>query len=170
MFSLFNLACNGFNTYNSLDPGRCGSNFKIIIWKIIIQNSILGIVLELPQMNAVALSQCRPATNHSRGPNQCWLRSMTPYVVSRPQWVVNSSPLDKMAAISQTTFSNLFSWMKRFELLLKFYWSLFVPKVQFNNQALAEIMAWRRIYATSQYLNHCWPDSLTHICGTRGTS
>ena len=28
-------------------------------------------------------------------------------------------------------------------------------------------MAWRRI-ATSHYLNECWPDSLTHICGTRG--
>ena len=32
---------------------------------------------------------------------------------------------DKMAAISQTTFSNALSWMKMFELRLRFNWSLF---------------------------------------------
>ena len=36
---------------------------------------------------------------------------------------------DKMDVISQTTFSNAFSWMKMFELWLKFHWSL-LPKVQ----------------------------------------
>ena len=33
---------------------------------------------------------------------------------------------DKMAVISQTTFSNAFSWMKKFEFWLKFHWSLFL--------------------------------------------
>ena len=33
---------------------------------------------------------------------------------------------DKMAAISQTTLSNAFSWMKMFEFRLKFHWSLFL--------------------------------------------
>ena len=33
---------------------------------------------------------------------------------------------DKMDAISQTTFSNAFSWMKMFECRLKFHWSLFL--------------------------------------------
>ena len=37
--------------------------------------------------------------------------------------------LDKVAAISQTTFSNAFSWMKSFVFRLKFHWSLFL-KVQ----------------------------------------
>ena len=32
---------------------------------------------------------------------------------------------DKMAAIFQTTFSNRFSWMKMYELWLKFQWNLF---------------------------------------------
>ena len=32
---------------------------------------------------------------------------------------------DKMAAISQTTFSNTFSWMKMYEFRLRFHWSLF---------------------------------------------
>ena len=51
---------------------------------------------------------------------------------------------DKMAAISQTTFSSVFSWMKSFEFkkknLLKF-----VPKGPISNiPALVLIMAWRR--------------------------
>ena len=33
---------------------------------------------------------------------------------------------DKMAAISQTTLSNAFSWMKLLEFRLKFHWSLFL--------------------------------------------
>ena len=33
---------------------------------------------------------------------------------------------DKMAAVSQTTLSNAFSWMKMLELRLKFHWSLFL--------------------------------------------
>ena len=32
---------------------------------------------------------------------------------------------DKMAAIFQATFSNVFSWMKMLEFRLKFHWSLF---------------------------------------------
>ena len=35
----------------------------------------------------------------------------------------------QMDAISQTTFSNAFSWMKMFEFRLKFHWSLF-PRVK----------------------------------------
>ena len=36
---------------------------------------------------------------------------------------------DKMNAISQTTFSNAFSWIKMFEFWLNFHWSLY-PRVQ----------------------------------------
>ena len=36
---------------------------------------------------------------------------------------------DKMTAISQTTLSNAFSWMKMLQLGLKFHWNLF-PRVQ----------------------------------------
>ena len=35
-----------------------------------------------------------------------------------------------------------------------------------NSAALVQVMAWRRI-AISHYQNKCWPNSLTHICGTR---
>ena len=40
-------------------------------------------------------------------------------------------PLDKMVAISQTIFSNAFSWMKMFVFWLKFHWSLFL-RVRFT--------------------------------------
>ena len=36
---------------------------------------------------------------------------------------------DQIDAISQTTFSNAFSWMKMYEFRLRFHWSLF-PRVQ----------------------------------------
>ena len=35
-------------------------------------------------------------------------------------------PLDKMTCISQTIFSDAFSWMKSFVFWLKFHWSLFL--------------------------------------------
>ena len=49
---------------------------------------------------------------------------------------INTRPLthwgrDKMAAISQTTHSNAFSWIKMLENRLKFHWSLF-PRVEFT--------------------------------------
>ena len=62
---------------------------------------------------------------------------------------------DKMAAVSQTTFSKVFSWMKIYEFWLKFHWSLFLM-VQ-----LAIFHHWFRkwlgaVQATSHYLNQWW--------------
>ena len=52
---------------------------------------------------------------------------------------------DKMDAISQTTFSNAFSWKKMLEFRLKFRWNLFLSRGSINNiPALVQIMAWRR--------------------------
>ena len=42
-------------------------------------------------------------------------------------------PLDKMAAISQTMFSDAFSWMKSFVVWLQFYLK-FVPKGPNDNK------------------------------------
>ena len=50
---------------------------------------------------------------------------------------------DKMDAISKTTLSNAFSWMKMLEFRLKI--QKFVPKGPINKiPALVQIMAWRR--------------------------
>ena len=73
---------------------------------------------------------------------------------------------DKMAAISQTTLSNAFSWIKNvwisIEISLKF-----VRKDPFNNiPALSQIMAWRR--QGDKPLSEPMMESLpTHICVTR---
>ena len=62
---------------------------------------------------------------------------------------------DKMDAMSQTIFSNAFSWMKMLQLRLKFHWSLF-PRDQ-----LTIFHHWFRLWlgavqATSHYLNQWW--------------
>ena len=81
----------------NLAPGRYGSNFKGTLFKLIIQNSSLSIWSEIvlvwmPQSLANDKSTivqvmvwCHQATSHYL--NQCWPRSMTPYGVTRRQWV-----------------------------------------------------------------------------------
>ena len=64
---------------------------------------------------------------------------------------------DKIDAISQTTFSNAFSWMKMHEFRLRFHWSLFL---RFE---LTIFQYWFRYWlgagqATSHYLNQWWLD------------
>ena len=71
-------------------------------------------------------------------------------------------PLDKMAAISQMIFSDALLWMKIFVFWLKFHWSLFL------SFQMTKAEHWFRKQVPSHYLNQCWPNSLTHICATRG--
>ena len=47
--------------------------------------------------------------------------------------VLTHLPLDKMASILKTTFSIAFSWMKMFEFLLKFHWTVWY-KTKFGSQ------------------------------------
>ena len=70
-----------------------------------------------------------------------------------------------MAAISQTTLSNVFSWMKMLEFGLKFVRK--GPKGPINNiPALFQLMAWRRLgdKPLSEQMMIRLP---THICITR---
>ena len=62
---------------------------------------------------------------------------------------------DKMDAISQTTCSSAFSWMKMFDFLLKFHWSLFlrVKLTKFQHWFTKWLGAGQ---ATSHYLNQWW--------------
>ena len=71
---------------------------------------------------------------------------------------------DKMAAISQTTLSNAFSWMKIFSIKISLK---FVPKGPINNiPTLVQIMTWRR--PGDKPLSEPMMVSLmTHICVTR---
>ena len=71
---------------------------------------------------------------------------------------------NSLLIVSQTTFSNAFSWLKN---CVEFHWSFFPMGLIDNKLKLVQVMAWRR---TRHYLNQWWPISLTHICGTEGTS
>ena len=74
---------------------------------------------------------------------------------------------DKMAAVSQTTLSNAFSWMKMLEFRLRFISLKFVPKGPINNNpALVQIMAWRRS-GDKPLSEPMMVSLLTHICVTR---
>ena len=62
---------------------------------------------------------------------------------------------DKMAAVSQTTLSNGFSWMKKLEFRLRFQWNFFL-RIQ-----LTIIQHWFNYWlgagqATSHYLKQWW--------------
>ena len=90
------------------------------------------------------------------GWTRCWTCGLPLY------WLTHWGR-DTMDAISQTTFSNAFSWMKMFEFRSKFHWSLFL-RVQ-----LIIFQHWFRQWlgadqATNHYLKQ-W--LLTHMCVTR---
>ena len=70
---------------------------------------------------AQVMAWCRQATSHYL--SQHWPRSLWPYGVTRLQWV--------KASIKGPTFSNSFSWMKRFKIWLKFHWNFFL-RVQYG--------------------------------------
>ena len=73
---------------------------------------------------------------------------------------------DKMAAISQTTFSNAFSWMKVHAFCSKFRWG-FATKVQINNiTEVVQIMAWCRP-GGKPLSKPMMVSLLTNICVTR---
>ena len=78
--------------------------------------------------------------NHvsKRGPR----RVITSY--SRDRWFTHL-PLDKMGTISQTIFSDAFSWMKIFFILIKISLKFVLKGPIENIPALVYIMAWRRI-------------------------
>ena len=62
---------------------------------------------------------------------------------------------DQIDAISQTIFSNAFSWMKVFKFRLRFHWSLFL-RVQLTIFQHWFIQWLGAVQATSHYLNQWW--------------
>ena len=83
---------------NLLAPGRYVSNFKGMVFELIIQNCSWGTRFEncprrlMPQNFSndkstlvQVMDWCRQATSHCM--SQCWPKCMTPYGVSRPVWV-----------------------------------------------------------------------------------
>ena len=80
---------------------------------------------------------------------------------------INSSPLGKMAAISQTILFRCIFQNEKFGTLIKNSLEFVAKGPIDNNPALIEIMAWRR--KSEKPLYEPMPTrSLTGICGTRG--
>ena len=71
-----------------------------------------------------------------------------------------------MAAISQTTLSNAFSWMKMLEFRYKFHWILFLKEPINNIPVLIQMMAWR-LPGDKPLSEPMMVSLLTHICLTQ---
>ena len=138
--------------YNSSSPGQNGHHFADDIFKYIFMNENVCITISLkfvpkrPINNIPELFQIMAWRRIGDKPlSETMLTQFTDaYMRHHPGALsLTHLPRDKMAVISQTTFSNTFSWMKMY--VLQFLWS-FVPKRPINNiPELFQIMAWRRI-------------------------
>ena len=83
--------------FNSLAPGRFEGNLRRVIFKLILMiggwDIFCKIVLRSMSMDLTddkstlvqVMAWCRQATSHYL--YQCWPRSMSPYGITRPQWV-----------------------------------------------------------------------------------
>ena len=80
-----------------MGPCEIWLNFKSVIFKSILEIAIMSIwcktyLSQMPQntigdrsMLVQVMAWCRQATSHYL--SQCWLRSMSPYCITRPQWI-----------------------------------------------------------------------------------
>ena len=82
---------------NSLTPGWCGSKFKTVISKHVLWIKFMPFLWNCCRWTLQDLTDdqstlfqvmawCRQAPSHYL--NQCWPSPMTPYGVTRPQWVL----------------------------------------------------------------------------------
>ena len=83
--------------FNSLTPGRPGCHFKSAIFNLVLLNGFSRssndnaprwMPWDLTDDKSTlvqVMAWCRQATSHYL--NQCWPSSMSPYGVTRPQWV-----------------------------------------------------------------------------------
>ena len=80
--------------FNSLVSGICSSNFKGMIFKLKnsslathCENAVRGMPLNLTNKSTLVqvMAWCHQVTTHYL--SQCWSRSLSPYSVTRPQWV-----------------------------------------------------------------------------------
>ena len=83
--------------FNSLAPGRFKVNFRWVIFKLILvvngwgisrETALIWMSLDHTYVKSTVvqvMAWCRQATSHYL--SQCWPRSMSPYGVTRPQWV-----------------------------------------------------------------------------------
>ena len=138
---------------NTLGPRQNGRHFADDIFKCIFLNENVWISLKIAlkfvprvRINNIPTLVQIMAWRRSGDKPLCEsiLVSLPTHIcVTRPQWVNGEIPVnahipyttlhrlthwgrDEVDAISQTTYSNAFSWKKMSEFRLKFHWSLFL--------------------------------------------
>ena len=92
----FNLSYQIVQLFNSLAPGRCSCNLKLIIFKLVSKIDVLRVSYEITVMWMPGdltdsewtliqiMAWCLWATSHYL--SQCWPKYLSPYRVTRPQW------------------------------------------------------------------------------------
>ena len=83
--------------WNSLAPGKFERNFRHVIFKLILvidgwgiscENALMWMSLNFADDQSTlvqVMAWCRQATSHYL--SQCWPRYLSPYSITRPQWV-----------------------------------------------------------------------------------
>ena len=131
---------SSLNLHLAINSSNCRYNASKRWWYFA---SVTGVVHEIscyrtgPRYNVTRLYHVSPTK--PLGPHFNWIStvayvnlcSLNNHAFIGTLWAAIRQHLthwgrDKMDAISQTTSSSAFSWMKMFEFRLKFHWSLFL--------------------------------------------
>ena len=157
---------------NSLAPGKFAWNFRTVIFKQILVIDGWGISCEIAliwmsldftddQSTLVqVMAWCRQAASHYL--SQCWPRSLSPYGVTRPQWV-------KVLAMSHSIWghgvflessSGMYS---HFRIILPWKYVLFCIKCQMGlewwfydtRRSFFAIKNWSRFFYIRNSWSHC---------------
>ena len=143
---------------NSLAPGKFEWNFRHVIFKQIWVIGGWGISCEIAlvwmsldftddQSTLVqVIAWCRQATSHYL--SQCWHRSMSPYGVTRPQWVINIRPqgtnCNKIRTQNHSinndknAFENVICWMSA--ILIRPQYVNFLTKRRLASTCMIELL------------------------------
>ena len=126
-----------FMAVNSLAPGKFEWTFRCVIFKRILVIDGWGISCEIAliwmsvdfiddQLTLVqVMACCRQATSHYL--NQCWPRSLSPYGVTRPEWVncISCSSLIKIFSfLFQVSLKSTLAIFAYFSNNIREYYSL----------------------------------------------
>ena len=121
------------------------------------------------------MAWCHQATSHYL--SQCWPRSLSPYDVTRTEWVnllwffyfyrkcYHFVAESKWPTFCRQYFQMHFLSIKKFEFWLKFHWSLF-PWIQLTKRHHWSDNGMTPMRRQAYYLNQWLLNLLTHLCVT----
>ena len=107
---------------NSLTPGKLEWHFRYVMffryviggWGISCEIALILMSLDQPTLVQV-MAWCRQATSPYL--SQCWSRSMSPYCVTRPEWVNSLNPIRHHRTLSTMVQITACCLMKQFYAL-----------------------------------------------------